>query len=359
MTIEAIYQHYEGTDAQCAAIQIERELAWATDITPSGALRYLDCSGNIHYINGEGGDQFWEEGTIRDEFGSPTFIPAVQYKGIGGDLDAPIVIGAQGRLGYDSFDGVYGLRLQADTGSLKLRSTGDEVNISGRYVNQSASQGINILASGVYDGSQKISLMAYGGSATYRSSNDTNIQADSGDVNIYAGIASAVNISGRSGVNIIGLNSSDVTYDAGTHTMLADCGAISITASAGPVNISGTNYPGLVDYSASSTYVGWVDDSYHKVHYCRHGNIVNVWFTLNALSDDTVASFTVPYQNKMGYTVYAKAARSTSNTGYEPETYIALSNDDDVVTLWINLNNNAWPTTGNKFITGSFTYYTE
>lgn len=45
-----IYKHYEGTDANCSGTQQLRELTWATDIGSSGAARYLDCNGDVHYL---------------------------------------------------------------------------------------------------------------------------------------------------------------------------------------------------------------------------------------------------------------------------------------------------------------------
>jgi hypothetical protein len=48
--INGIYKQYEGTDAQCSGVQLNRETTWATDIGSSGTLRYVDCSGNVHYI---------------------------------------------------------------------------------------------------------------------------------------------------------------------------------------------------------------------------------------------------------------------------------------------------------------------
>jgi len=49
-TFSGIYQHYEGTDAECGGVQQYREITWATNIGTSGAARYLDCSGDAHYL---------------------------------------------------------------------------------------------------------------------------------------------------------------------------------------------------------------------------------------------------------------------------------------------------------------------
>lgn len=49
MNYSGIYKHYEGTDAQCSGVQVPRELTWTTDLY-SGCGRYLDCSGNGHYL---------------------------------------------------------------------------------------------------------------------------------------------------------------------------------------------------------------------------------------------------------------------------------------------------------------------
>lgn len=53
-----VYLNYEGTDSECNAVQLQRELTWATDIGESGAIRYKDCNGDVHYM-GPGIGQFF------------------------------------------------------------------------------------------------------------------------------------------------------------------------------------------------------------------------------------------------------------------------------------------------------------
>lgn len=49
-TQNAIYKHYEGTEAQCSGTQVMRELTYSTDMN---ALRYLTCeTGIIHSLMG-------------------------------------------------------------------------------------------------------------------------------------------------------------------------------------------------------------------------------------------------------------------------------------------------------------------
>jgi len=84
MTIKAIYQHYEGTDSQCDAVQKKREITWATDIGESGALRYYDCSGNVHYLypgvsGSTGGSVFWSEKTNQTTYGMLPNVPTGLY----------------------------------------------------------------------------------------------------------------------------------------------------------------------------------------------------------------------------------------------------------------------------------------
>jgi hypothetical protein len=66
-TYSGVYQHFEGTDLQCSGVQLNREFTWASDIGTEGAVRYLDCSGDIHYLfPGSGStssDGFWVEKT--------------------------------------------------------------------------------------------------------------------------------------------------------------------------------------------------------------------------------------------------------------------------------------------------------
>jgi len=58
------------------------------------------------------------------------------------------------------------------------------------------------------------------------------------------------------------------------------------------------------DYSSTSTIDGWSSFDAQYIFYERNGDLVHVEFDLSGVSDDTVATFTLPYTNSSSINVY-------------------------------------------------------
>ena len=188
MSINAIYEHYEGTNLQCSGVQLNRELVFVKDYGRSGALRYLDCSGVHHFF--QPGSEYFVPIDVYDYDRNGT---GVQYIGPGGVNDY-IKLGNFSYLNeaYTPETGTV-LDLTCDSGSIWLVSRGGTTVVSGRY-------GVDILAT-------------YGGSIHQHSSSDITLETDSGDITLTAGnsrdinlTASTVTIQASSNINALRLN---------------------------------------------------------------------------------------------------------------------------------------------------------
>ena len=173
-TIKGIYKHYEGLDSQCSGIQLERELTWATNVGPTGCLRYLDCSGNHHYIYPDG--QYFYPTT--DYYRGN----GVYYSGPSGVNDF-IKFGPYGFIRYNGGTGQF--EITADSGNpLLIKHDSNAVIISG---------------------SNSVTLTAYGGVGGRVIVNDNaQILCDCGTINM-TNTAGSVNISGFGGIYLHGL----------------------------------------------------------------------------------------------------------------------------------------------------------
>lgn len=200
-TFSGIYKYYEGTDAQCSGVQLRREGTWATDVGSNGAIRYLDCSGNVHYIY-PGVDQsgYWQEHTansIKPLSDKITYHPS----GIWLDDDGDAFLWASGTGDLYMKGGTLS-RLYVDSGDIQLyQRDATQVNVDWSDINIKAYRDLDLFAyNGDLTGSGSNVLMrAWSGSARVVSDDSTtNIEAYS-DVNILSG--EEINVSGDSNIN--------------------------------------------------------------------------------------------------------------------------------------------------------------
>ena len=108
------------------------------------------------------------------------------------------------------------------------------------------------------------------------------------------------------------------------------------------------------DYSGTSTIVGW-SSSTDKIFYKKIGKLVFVWFSITGTSDDTVATFTVPFtaQSDIGTFFYC---RSRNNNTWKDGGYGSLPAGGTVVSLHYDGAASAWTNSATKTIQGSFVY---
>ena len=104
-----------------------------------------------------------------------------------------------------------------------------------------------------------------------------------------------------------------------------------------------------VDYSATSTIVGWSAFTYREIRFERSGNKVFVNFTLQGTSDNVVTSFTLPYtcEEQVGNTCLVQDNGGARVTGW---CYIA--SHSNVLVVEPNLSGGAWTAGGTKVTWG-------
>lgn len=114
-----------------------------------------------------------------------------------------------------------------------------------------------------------------------------------------------------------------------------------------------------VDYSATSTIVGWSSFTTKSIKYKKVGNLVFVMFTLAGDSDagtGTAVQFTLPYANA-GDDVGVSSGKAIDNSVAQADpAYITLGNGSAVVVVYKALNSNNWTNANVKSVRGQFFY---
>lgn len=109
-----------------------------------------------------------------------------------------------------------------------------------------------------------------------------------------------------------------------------------------------------IDYSATSTIVGWSSFITKEIFILIVGDILFCQFLLNGTSNSTTTSFTINYNNPS--TNLASTNNYVVNAGTPTATpgRIAISNGSNVVTLTVNGSGGLYSATGNKQAIGQF-----
>lgn len=114
----------------------------------------------------------------------------------------------------------------------------------------------------------------------------------------------------------------------------------------------------LVDYSSSTTIVGFSSAATELVQYKRVGKLCYVEFILNGTSDTTTFSFTLPHKN-VGYVTYTPTMFYNASSQSSTPGVANMNNDSTTVNLYTDWNSGAWTDSGNKRAYGSFIYRCE
>lgn len=117
----------------------------------------------------------------------------------------------------------------------------------------------------------------------------------------------------------------------------------------------------IVDYSASSTIVGWSSFTTKSIKYLVQGKVTHVWFYIEGTSNTTSVSFTIP-TNHTGTKSYQSGGWAYNNSaGLNTAPRIEISNGSNVVTLSRLMSNTGtpgegWTASATKGVSGYFTY---
>lgn len=113
---------------------------------------------------------------------------------------------------------------------------------------------------------------------------------------------------------------------------------------------------GLVDYSATSTIVGWSSFTSKFLVYKKIGRLVFVNFNFIGTSNSTSTSFTLPFTNVIQH-VYS-ICRVQDNGGTIDAGLAILTNTSNTVSLYKTINGGGWTATGTKAAQGQFIFVT-
>ncbi len=110
-----------------------------------------------------------------------------------------------------------------------------------------------------------------------------------------------------------------------------------------------------VDYSASSTVVGWSSFTTKQIYYKKIGKMVFVTVDLRGTSNATNVSFTLPYTNNI-VPVYAWVDTLDNGSGVSTSGKIYLAASSATVVVFKNPLGDAWTASGSKMAIGQFWY---
>lgn len=312
-----IYKHFEGTDAQCDAIQENRETAWSTD---SGMFRYQDNTGTVHYI--DEGKNVWG---ISSDLGGSIYPVGTAGERIVLDgmviynqgSPSPIHFSGQGLGTYFSED-EYGISIEANDG-IYLTTTNDSL---------------------IRTRTPRSGILQLVTDNTGASSSDGYIFGINGTSEMYL-----EGLEQDPKLNLISTNG-----DMVAQTNL-DTGAI--WASGDMYHTPYTLYLG------TSTINGWTGTPTGYINIKRTGKTVYVWYRLGGTGSGTVANvvnFTVPWDNRAAYENNFPCHTVDGGSGYIG--YAALSTGNTVTIYQQGDSTAVWTSGVNRYVNGYLCYET-
>ena len=112
-----------------------------------------------------------------------------------------------------------------------------------------------------------------------------------------------------------------------------------------------------VDYSATSTIVGWSSFTVKQIWYRKIGKQVFCYFSLSGTSNATNATFTLPDNNNATITSITLSAQITDNgTSSNTPGRIITTTSSNVITINRDRIGTAFTNTGTKACNGQFFY---
>lgn len=157
-------------------------------------------------------------------------------------------------------------------------------------------------------------------------------------------------------------NNAVISCTANVSTLNAISTTINVV---GTLNVSGDIVTlGPIDFDdvqvggVTSNVLGWATYSERTIIIKKVGATVTVYFALEGTSNDTVCSFTVPWNSR--YTMNIQQASAYDNTtALDPNGVINLTAGSSTVTISKSRTSAAWTNSGGKITRGEFQYFTE
>ena len=110
-----------------------------------------------------------------------------------------------------------------------------------------------------------------------------------------------------------------------------------------------------VDYSATSTIVGWSSFTVKNIRYYVVGKIVTVFYQFNGTSNSTTTTFTLPFANA-GANVFYPIAYTNNGTSGVAAGRTRFLTGDSFATMAIDWANTAFSASGTKTAAGTIIY---
>lgn len=107
-----------------------------------------------------------------------------------------------------------------------------------------------------------------------------------------------------------------------------------------------------VDYSATSTIVGWSSRTTTVIKYRVIGRQVFVNFYIEGISNSTSTTFTLPYTALYSSIGYLRL----TNNGVISEAFFRVIDNSSIVTSFTTVVSSTWTASGTKQISGQFFY---
>jgi hypothetical protein len=175
---------------------------------------------------------------------------------------------------------------------------------------------------------------------------------------ITAGTFGAGNFYFQNNLNVTGGFNSSLIYTSGGNVGIGTTSPAAKLEVAGAINATGDIYTATwVDYSASSTIVGWSSFSFKEIYYKKIGKTVFCSFEITGTSNSAIATFTLPYQAAAGLDnlVFMTQVKDSGSYSVNPGTGYTNSGSNLII-LNKDLTGAVFTTSGTKEINGEFWY---
>ena len=118
-----------------------------------------------------------------------------------------------------------------------------------------------------------------------------------------------------------------------------------------------SDYTGWIDYSATSTIVGFSGFTTKTIYYLKIGKQVFVTFYLDGTSDAITLTFTVPTASEANVNFYESMARGINNgVALATPCRVQLPASSSTVTISTNLTGTGWTAANQKLVVGQLWY---
>ena len=112
-----------------------------------------------------------------------------------------------------------------------------------------------------------------------------------------------------------------------------------------------------IDYSATSTIVGWSSFTTKGIFYKIIDNVLFCNFYIEGISNATTATFTLPHNNNLGFTFWSSGGYNVNNTiALTTPSRIGIATSSNIVIVVRDMAGLAYTASGTKGISGQILF---